>query len=265
MGRVVGYRIDRVAAQGKHLLIDFDSGLTLHTHLRMNGSWHRYRPGERWRRSPARAACVIEVPDAVAVCFDAPVVELIATRALAIHPSLSRLGPDLLAPAPDIAAALGRLQAPDREAMPVGDALLDQRALAGLGNVYRSELCFIERVHPFLPVGDVDPAVLDRLVRTGASLLAANRSGPDRTTTGVARDGARLWVYGRTGRPCRRCGTLIRSVLTGALPRRVWWCPGCQPPGAGAAGSGPGSASGSGPAAAAEAAGAADRPSDERA
>ncbi len=254
MGRVVGSRIDRVVAQGKHLLIGFDVGLTLHTHLRMNGSWHRYRPGEPWRRSPARAVCVIEVPDAVAVCFDAPVVELLDTRALAIHPALAALGPDLLAVMPDIAGALDRLRAPGRFAMPVGEALLDQRALAGLGNVYRSELCFLERVDPFLQVGQVDNRVIERLVRSGARLLRANQGGPARTTvpdalgavpgadgrsaTLVRRDGDRLWVYGRTGRPCRRCGTLIRSEVTGALPRRVWWCPGCQPPGAGAVGSG---------------------------
>jgi len=171
-----------------------------------------------------------------------------------------------------VAAALGRLQAADRSGMPVGEALLDQRALAGLGNVYRSELCFLERVDPFLPVGQVDPAILERLVRTGARLLNANRSRPDRTTTGVRRDGDRLWVYGRTGRPCRRCGTPIRSVLTGTLPRRVWWCPGCQPPGAGAAGSGAagsgaagsGADPGSGPAVVADPAGATDRPSEER-
>ncbi len=249
MSRIVGSRIDRVVAQGKHLLIGFDVGLTLHTHLRMNGSWHRYRTGEPWRRSPTRAVCVIEVPGAVAVCFDAPVVELVETRALAIHPALAGLGPDLLAAAPDIAGALERLRAPARHTMPVGEALLDQRALAGLGNVYRSELCFMERVDPFLSVDRVDPAVLERLVRTGARLLRANSAGPHRTTTpdvlgaepgvdaagaGIRRaDGDRLWVYGRTGRPCRRCGTRIRSLVTGALPRRVWWCSACQPAGSG--------------------------------
>ena len=273
MGRVVGSQIDRVDALGKHLLIGFDVGFTLHTHLRMNGSWHRYRPGERWRCSPARAVCVIEVPNAVAVCFDAPVVELLDTRALAIHPVLAALGPDLLAPEPDVDTAVSRLGASGRRDIPVGEALLDQRALAGLGNVYRSELCFIERVDPFLPVGDVDPVVLERLVRIGARLLYANRDDPRRTTTpdalgtepgpaaaGAAparRDSDRLWVYGRTGRPCRRCGSLIRSTVTGALPRRVWWCPGCQPAGAGGLGAGAGSGVVAGPAA--------EMPSTERA
>jgi endonuclease VIII len=244
LARVVGSRVERVEALGKHLLIGFGNGLTLHTHLRMHGSWHRYRTGERWQRGPSRAVAVVEVAGTVAVCFDAPTVELIDSRALAIHPVLSALGPDLLAAAPDTGAALSRLQAPSRSSMTVGEALLDQTALAGLGNVYRSEVCFIEAVDPFLPVGDALPEVLARLVATGSRLLAANRLRPARTTTPDAlggepgsgdlrRHGSRLWVYGRTGRPCLRCGSTIRSRITGALPRRTCWCPGCQPEGAG--------------------------------
>lgn len=226
--RVVGARVDRVDSVGKHLLIGFDDGLSLHTHLGMNGSWHRYRPGERWRRSPARAVCVVETPTAVAVCFDAPVAELIETRALGLHPALSRLGPDLIGSEPDIGSALARLGDPGRGDVTIAEALLDQRTMAGLGNVYRSEVLFIERVDPFLAVAALEPAVLERLVRTGARLLRANREGPRRTTTGTDRDGDRLWVYRRTGRPCRRCGTPVRSTVLGELPRRLWWCPGCQ-------------------------------------
>jgi endonuclease-8 len=238
MGRVVGSRIDRVDAQGKHLLIGFDTGATLHTHLRMSGSWHRYRPGERWRRGPSRAVCVIEVPNAVAVCFDAPVVELLETRALAIHPVLAALGPDLSDASPDMGTAVRRLRASERRAVPIGDALLDQRALAGLGNVYRSELCFMERVDPFLPMGQVD----HRRTTTPDALGAPPGStGPGTAVT--RRDGDRLWVYGRTDRPCRRCGTLVRSAVTGELPRRVWWCPTCQPAGAGGDVTGTGSES----------------------
>ena len=247
LARVVGSRVERVEAQGKHLLIGFSNGLTLHTHLRMQGSWHRYRSGERWRRSPLRAVAVLEVPGAVAVCFDAPTVELIDSRALAIHPSLSTLGPDLLAATPDLAAAVIRLQVPERARMPIGEALLDQTALAGLGNVYRSEVCFIERVDPFQPVGELAPGVVEGLVARGARLIAANRLDPVRTTVpdalggepgsgGLGRRGERLWVYGRTGSSCRRCGTRIRSAVTGSLPRRTWWCPSCQPPGAGGRG-----------------------------
>ncbi len=240
MGRVVGSRIDRVAAQGKHLLIGFDVGLTLHTHLRMHGSWHRYRPGELWRRSPARAVCVIEVPDAVAVCFDAPVVELIDTRALAIHPALAGLGPDLLAASPDITGAIDRLRAPARMRTPIGAALLDQRALAGLGNVYRSELLWSGSVSPFVAVGDVREETLRLLVRSGVALLRANKDTPNRVTTpdalggqpgsgGPRRGLRRLNVYGRSGRPCPRCGTTIRARVFGEPARRVFWCPTCQP------------------------------------
>ena len=244
LGRAVGSRVERVESVGKHLLIGFSNGLSLHTHLRMNGSWHRYRSGERWRRSPARAVAVIEVVDAVAVCFDAPTVELLDSRALGLHPVLAALGPDLLASEPDLEEAMRRLSDPGRAQMPLGEALLDQTAMAGLGNVYRSEVCFIERVDPFLAVERVDPVVLRRVVATGQRLIHANRHDPARTTTldatgappgpsRLRRPGDRLYVYGRTGRPCRRCGTPIRSVVTGELPRRTYWCPVCQPPGSG--------------------------------
>lgn len=244
LGRAVGSHVERVESVGKHLLISFSNGLSLHTHLRMNGSWHRYGSGERWRRSPARAVAVIEVSYAMAVCFDAPTVELLDSRALGLHPVLAALGPDLLASEPDLAEVIRRLTAPSRAQMPLGEALLDQTAMAGLGNVYRSEVCFIERVDPFLAVERVDAAVLRRVATTGQRLIHANRHDPARTTTLDAtgappgpsrsrRPGDRLYVYGRTGRPCRRCGTPIRSVVTGQLPRRTYWCPACQPPGAG--------------------------------
>jgi endonuclease VIII len=243
--RLVGGTIVAVEARGKHLLIGFGAGaatpaLTLHTHLGLHGSWHRYRVGEPWRRSRLRAAAVIETAAAVAVCFDAPTVELLETRALAIHPTLRALGPDLLAAQPDVGTAMERLAYPSRADLSVGDALLDQTALAGLGNVYRSEVCFIERVDPWLPVAEVPAETLARLVGTGARLLAANRERPARMTTPDALGGGpdsslarppsgRLWVYGRAGRPCRRCGTLIRSAAAGPLARRVYWCPDCQP------------------------------------
>src|SRR5580765_6209110 len=140
--RIVGSTISAVETQGKNLLIRFDNGLVIRTHLRMNGSWHRYRPGERWRRGEARARLVIEVPGAVAVCFDAPVIELFETRAETIHPTLARLGPDLLDPlwGPGHAAeARRRLADPARSAMTVSAALLDQRAVAGIGNIWRNE------------------------------------------------------------------------------------------------------------------------------
>ena len=238
--RLVGRRVLRVEAVGKHLLIGLEGGLTLHTHLRMQGAWHRYRSGERWRRAPSRAVAVLEVADGVAVCFDAPTVELLDSRALAIHPVLGALGPDLLADQPDIEAAVSRLRAPGRATMTVGEGLLDQSAVAGIGNVYRSEVLFVEGQDPFAHLGDTDGETLERVLRTAARLLRANVGGAARVTMPDAMGGPpgalpaggrreRLWVYGRTARPCRRCGTPIRSETLGQLPRRLYWCPTCQP------------------------------------
>lgn len=239
VGRVVGTTITAVDALGKNLLIRFDNGLELRTHLRLHGSWHRYRPGERWRRPAGRAALVLEVPGAVAVCFDAPVVELFEQRAEALHRSLGRLGPDLLDPAFDGAEAMRRLRAPERARVSIAEALLDQRAVAGIGNVYKNEVCWIERVRPFAAVVEVDDATLGRLLTTARRPLVANSEA--RPGAGVHRaarettDGQRLaageplWVYGRTGRPCRRCRTPIRAVRQGSdLPRMTYWCPTCQ-------------------------------------
>lgn len=248
--RVVGARITAVDALGKNLLIRLDSGLELRTHLRMRGTWHRYRPGEAWRRPAGRAVLVIEVPGAVAVCFDAPIVELFEARAEALHPSLGRLGPDLLDPSFDPNEALRRLRQPGRAGMQIGAVLLDQGALAGIGNVYKSEVLFAERVDPFAPVVDLDDLTLDRLVATASRLLRANAQrsrGTERVTTegDRAAGGSRLWVYRRAGRPCRRCRTLILAARQGAdLPRTTYWCPSCQAPvvrttiGAGAAANG---------------------------
>ncbi len=241
--KVVGATVIDVRALGKNLLIRLDNGLELRTHLRMQGSWHRYRPGERWRRPAARAVLVLEVPGAVAVCFDAPVVELLETRAEALHPPLGALGPDATADGFDRAEALRRLRDPARSALPIAEALLDQRALAGIGNVFKSEVCWIERVSPFAPLGSLADGPLERLVDRARALLLENRDAIVRVTTGTAGGGAptdreagarpgrpgRLWAYRRAGRPCRRCGTLIRSRVQGELPRVTYWCPRCQP------------------------------------
>ena len=233
VARIVGHEIAAVEALGKNLLIRFDNGLEIRTHLRMNGSWHRYRPGERWRRPPSRARLVIEVPGAVAVCFDAPVVELLERRAEAEHPSLGRLGPDLLAPGFDPDEAVRRLRDPARATTAIGQALIDQRALAGIGNVYKNEILWIDRVSPFTAVGDLPDEALGRLVATARRLLLANvtaHRGPERVTTSGDRGApGPVYVYGRTGRPCRRCRTPIASTHQGGdIPRTTYWCPTCQ-------------------------------------
>ena len=233
--RIIGQQIGAVESLGKNLLIRFDNGLELRTHLRMNGTWHRYRPGEPWRRPPGRARLVLEVPGAVAVCFDAPVVELLEQRVEAIHPPLGGLGPDLLDPEFDADEVLRRFRDPGRAGLAVAEALVDQRVMAGLGNVYKSEVAWIERMSPFAPLGELDETTLRRLIATARRLLVANassRRGPERvTTTGDPAAPGPLYVYRRTGRPCRRCQAPIESTRQGTdLPRSTYWCPTCQGP-----------------------------------
>ncbi len=232
LSRVVGRTVTGVEARGKHLLIDFDNGLTLHTHLGLHGSWHRYRRGQMWRRPVARVVAVLETDEWVAAAFDAPTVELMDTRAVGIHPGLRSLGTDLATTGFNPDAALAALRDPSRRNMTVGDALLDQGALAGLGNVYRSELCFIARVNPLVPVAQVSDEQLRAMVVRGAVLVQQNARGGARVTT-TAGTPSNLYVYGRTGRPCFRCRTSIRSSTSRARetsnPRRVYWCPTCQP------------------------------------
>jgi endonuclease-8 len=229
---VIGASVNNVEARGKHLLIGFDNGLSLHTHLGMNGSWHRYRADETWRRPARRAVAVLTTPDATAVCFDAPTVELLETRALAAHPALKSLGSDIATADFDIDAALATLRDPRRANMAIGDALIDQTALSGLGNVYRSELPFIERVNPLAPLGEVTDGQLRNMLERGAMLIRENSAGGARITT-PAGTRSPTHVYGRTGQPCLRCGTRIASRATRARPesspRRAYWCPSCQP------------------------------------
>jgi endonuclease-8 len=217
-----GSRIEAVEARGKHLLIRFADGAVLHSHMRMTGSWHTYRPGERWRRHASHARVVIETPTSVAVCFDAPVVELLDERGLARHPHLSALGPDLCLPHPDVDEALRRLDGLDPQT-PVGVALLDQRVASGVGNVYRSEALWASRLDPFRRVGDVDPDERRALLVTAARMLRANLGTRRRETVPGG-----LAVYDRAGRPCRRCGAVVRTRRLGEQARSVWWCPGCQ-------------------------------------
>ncbi len=198
--RIVGATIEAIETHGKNLLIHLSNGLSVRTHLRMTGTWHRYRPGERWLRSPSRAALVLEVADSVAVCFDAPIVELFETRSRALHPILSRLGPDLLGESFDPMATVARLRESSGTRTTIGEALLDQSLVAGVGNVYRRKVLFIERVDPFAPVQTLDDATLVRIVGTARRLLLLNaqirgvRTTTDRAGAGA---GSRLWVYRR--------------------------------------------------------------------
>ena len=204
--RLVGATVTGIETQGKNLLLSFSNGLEVRTHLKLYGSWHRYRPGERWRKPESRAGLVLEVPGAVAVCFDAPTVEMFEQRTESLHPALAPLGPDLLSPTFDQAEALRRLRDRSRAQVTIGEALLDQRALAGIGTIWRAETLWAERVSPFVPVVELDDATLERLIGTARRLLHAS-----------VRNGfpGPMGAYRRTGLPCRRCGTVIRSRVYG--------------------------------------------------
>lgn len=217
--RVVGCRVEHVEARAKHLLIRFSGGLVLHTHMQMTGSWHVYRQGERWQKPAWRVAALIEADDHVAVCFDAPVVELLTDREADDHPALARLGPDVLRPPLDL-AEVRRRAATRPSDTPIGDILLDQRVVSGIGNIYRCESLFVRRIHPATPLGAVVPEALDALVSEAARLMTAS----------VASHRHRPWVYGRAGRPCRRCGVPIEvDRAADDHARIVYWCPRCQP------------------------------------
>jgi endonuclease VIII len=222
---VVGRTVESVEARGKHLLVRFEGGPVLHTHQGMRGSWRLYRPATAPRGRLPRCRAAIETPTVVAACSLSPVVELLsAARALG-HPALVRLGPDLLAAAFDPAAARRRLR--ERADLPAGVALMDQTALAGIGNVYKSEVLFLCGVSPHARVRDLDDRTLDRLVATAGELMRRNLGTGLRRTTSPLAPG-RLFVYGRAGQPCRRCGTPVERTVQGEQARSTWSCPRCQ-------------------------------------
>ncbi len=229
---ITGRTIQAVEARGKHLLMQFSDDLVLRTHMRMHGSWHLYRPGERWRQPRLNARIVVGTTDWVAVGFDVPDAEFLTSAKLEAHRALSALGPDLLSAAPDLAAAQARFTAePDR---PIAEALLRQQLVAGLGNVYKSELLYICRLHPDQPVGTIPGATLATLLRTAVRLLRLNVNagglvvgGSRRNTTGRLNPREGLWVYRRTGKPCLTCGTPIRTRREPDA-RTTYWCPTCQ-------------------------------------
>jgi endonuclease-8 len=221
---LAGRTVESTVSRGKHLLTRIGADHTLHTHLKMEGAWHLYKPGSRWRRPADEARVVLRTGDRTAVGFALGVVEVVARDGE--DSVVGHLGPDLLGPDWDEDEALRRLlERPQRE---VGEAILDQRNLAGIGNLYKCELCFLAGVHPRTPVGQVSD--LARLVRRARSALEANKMRVEQTLTGDLRKGQQHWVYGRAGQPCRRCRTRILMDMQGPeLQERVsYWCPTCQ-------------------------------------
>ena len=227
--------VESVSSSGKHLLMRFSGGLVLRTHMRMNGSWHIYRPHETWQRPRGDMRIVVATADFVAVGFNISVAEFIRARELPRHEELRRLGPDLLSDHFDEQEGLRRIQA--RPAEPIAEVLINQRVVAGIGNVYKSEVLFACRINPFVKAGDLEIDALRCLIATARRLLLANVQtslAPMTTYTGFRRTtgrdnpAERLWVYGRAGHPCRRCGTVVKIDKRGADGRLTYWCPRCQ-------------------------------------
>jgi endonuclease-8 len=230
---VAGRSISQVEARGKNLLITLAApegsdapAMVLYTHLRMTGSWHIYRPGERWRKPADYAKVVVRTENWVAPCFSAPTVELLTQRQADRHPALVGLGPDAITVGFDPEEAVRRMRA--RPELELGVALLNQRLMAGVGNVYKSEVMFLNRVSPFLKIGDLPEEKIRAMVDDSHRLLRLNRDEGQRRTMFGLREGDRLWVYGRSGEPCRICGHTVRMRRQGLDARSTYYCPNCQ-------------------------------------
>jgi endonuclease-8 len=235
---LAGRVVERVESRGKHLLMFFSGDLILRTHMRMHGSWHIYRRGERWQAPATAMRLVVATAEFEAVAFDVPVAEFRTARTLAHDRAVQPLGPDLLDDASDTGEAVGRLRALGDA--PIEDGLLDQRVAAGVGNVFKSEVLFEAGIHPASPVSALDDAALSGLLAIARRQLRRNAPltpGPPpfrsqrRNTTGRLNPAESLWVYGRAGRPCLKCGSAIERFQRGEAARLTYYCPTCQPAG----------------------------------
>jgi endonuclease-8 len=214
---ITGRTVESVTASGKWMEMRFSGDLILLTHMLMSGSWHIYRPGERWQKSRYHMRIVLSTKDLLAVAFNVPVAEFHTEVSLAKRRFYKDLGPELLQKDFDVAAAVANLAS--HPEMEVGNALLNQSLMAGLGNILKSETCFVSRVNPFRKIGSLTGIEVENLVLTAKKVVET------RVTDG---SGARLWVYGRTGEPCRVCGNAVIAQKQGPEARRSFWCPNCQ-------------------------------------
>ncbi len=231
--RLTGRTFDAVDAVGKHLLMTFDGSprLILRTHMRMTGSWHVYSAADTWRRPRRQARLIIEAGDRLAVCFNAPIIDLLTEA----HDAIGHLGPDILADPFEVARAVQRARSRgDKGLRALGEVLLDQRIVAGIGNIYRCESLFVQGLSPWTPVGAIDDLTLTNLLLAAEQLMKANLGTPVARTFGVDPHGPTgglgvTWVYRRAGKPCVTCATLIANKAQGDQARMAYWCPTCQP------------------------------------
>lgn len=235
---IAGQIVERVEARGKWLLIHFSGGGTLATHMLMNGSWHIYRHGERWQQPRFNMRIVIENSDFVTVGFKVPVAEMHTAQSLERDRRIPRTDVDVLRPDFDAEFVIDRIAAHAHEE--IGDVLLHQNVIAGVGNVFKSEVCFVTGINPFCKVCALDREQIKAAVLAAQKLVGANIlvdsgdtivtfGGRHRRTTHETDPGASLWVYGRAGDPCRRCGERIRRRIQGPDARVTFWCQQCQP------------------------------------
>jgi endonuclease VIII len=234
---LTGQSVEQVESRGKWLMMHFSGGATLATHMLMSGSWHIYRPGERWQKRPSDARIVIENREYHAIGFNVPVAEMHTAESLARDRRFPAPARDVLSSDFDLEATVARVRSqPDDE---IGDVLLHQRVLAGVGNVFKSEVCFVTGLNPFRKVSTLTEGEVREAVAIARKQLKANVledagdtivtwRGAGRRTTHKSDPGESLWVYGRAGQPCRKCGTAIERRLQGFDARVTFWCPECQ-------------------------------------
>jgi len=234
---IAGRSIREVKAKGKWIIMQFSEDLVLLTHMLMSGSWHIYRPGEPWQRRRIDMRIVVKTDEIWAVAFNVPIAEFHTADTLRRREGFRSLGQDVLSADFDSSQSVARLR--DLAQLEVGEALLNQSLMAGLGNVFKSEICFACRVNPFRKIAELKLEEVECLVRTARKFLLANVTATSgnqmvtytglRRTTGRANNSERLWVYGRRNEPCHRCGTAIESHKQGTEARTSFWCPHCQP------------------------------------
>ena len=226
-----GLSFSRVEAKGKHLLMHLEDGQVLHSHMGMTGSWHIYTRHEPWNKAPQSAALTLQVQraelpgDYKVVCFSPRTLELLTATQFRRHPYLRRLGPDLMLPEFDANTILARFRV--HGLTPIGEAVMNQTIVCGIGNVYKSECLFLSKISPFRLTSQLTDEQVLLVAKTAQDLMHQNTQGHPRQTRRSG-DGERMWVYGRRGKACFRCGNSIQMSRQGDLGRSTYWCPGCQ-------------------------------------